>query len=512
MSVAFRCGAGLSSAVALLLTGGCGTIYAHDPKLEAATAKINTDFKALKAPAYLEAQQARAIAFGVQEDAAVAALATSARDVALIDFIRPSALADKTRGSANKLLLRVDEDLGRIYKPGPWGEDELSIVANAYGLATRQQQALLAATSEAEGFRVRFNASKARNDKRKTGCADVGPPPVVVPAAASNADRDYIGLQIACQSVALFKATPPGVGTVIKDVPGELGQALRGAEAAEADIETLEKDGRTLQARIKALQEKPEEANTAEPLKPALTKAQWIIEKLKSAPAVERQLGLEAVADTLEPALARALASDTALPADASKETVAVSNAITFVQAVAKVGSTMSSAPRTDQGQALLITVAELKHQQAMATLEANAKRREARLLRAQATALSLQAEQLVRAHRLLVAPGADPKRGFAELRTYAGEEEKARLAEAIAAYATAWDVGETPYWVLKFKAVQDRRLAALQRAQRTEADTRAVIAPALDALEEGGRGGVKKDTWLTLLGHLSIAGAILGK
>jgi hypothetical protein len=63
---------------------------------------------------------------------------------------------------------------------------------------------------------------------------------------------------------------------------------------------------------------------------------------------------------------------------------------------------------------------------------------------------------------------------------------------------------------VLRFKEVQYSRMAAIERAQQTEADTRAVLAPSIDTLAAAGAGGVKPDTWVTLLGDLAIAGAIL--
>jgi hypothetical protein len=123
---------------------GCESLYVYNAKTDAATAQIKTDFAALKAPAYLDQQHTLATTFNAQEDAAVAALSTSARDAALIDVIRPSPLVPKGTDSAQVLRTQVDARLGALYrantKAKPWTAGELDTLARLYALSTDADQ------------------------------------------------------------------------------------------------------------------------------------------------------------------------------------------------------------------------------------------------------------------------------------------------------------------------------------------------------------------------------------
>src|SRR5258706_1269841 len=179
---------------------GCST-YLHSASFEAQTAQVKTNFSALKTPAFLEAETAREIDFATREDAAVASLATSARNVALVAYIRPGPLASTTSDSAQKLLAQADADLSILYAAKPpgadWPQADLDMLGDASRQAANWAQLMAAASSDIAATKAGFDAIK-KDDKRPTDCLHVPPPPAAPPAGASDVDNAYFRLQVAC--------------------------------------------------------------------------------------------------------------------------------------------------------------------------------------------------------------------------------------------------------------------------------------------------------------------------
>jgi len=200
-----------------------------------------------------------------------------------------------------------------------------------------------------------------------------------------------------------------------------------------------------------------------------------------------------------------------AVPSSVEQNAPAVA-ALAFLRAGQDTAARFSAKPNEQKAAALLIGLAMVRHKLHSAEMDVALENQQRDILQRQLAALLLRASHLARSLRTMQLNEINPGTGFGDLRQIDDSQSRSAASEALTSYITAWNTGEIPYHVLRFRAVQARRLAAIDRAQLAEQDFRAVIKPAIDTLAEYGAGGVTTESIVTLLGHLGIAGSILAK
>jgi hypothetical protein len=490
----------------------------HDPALESATAQIKTDFDGISAPSMFAEQRRALEEFAKAEDLAVADFGAAQRDEAMLSILRPPSLAERRSGSDMNFAELVRGDLGSVYRPadgsGTWPQAELDLLGSAQARITRfnQQKAYnaAAAAEQAKAFKA-----DAPDDKRPTDCAKVAEPPSGLPSeSASLADQQYFVLQGYCSLWRHARdyedergSTDQSLASLFAKASGELGSVRKQIKEAQQLQDAEATKSAELQAEVKRLlkAEADAPASTVEQLDQKIAKAAQLLEY---APPAARRVGLEELADTLEAALASELGSEAASPSPAL--TAQVAAILRLLRASAGTADAYSNRPNIDRASALLIGLAKLRHEAKVADISVRQEQQRLRLLDAQQEALLIRAEQLARAHQVLRDHAPSSASGLADLRSLGGTKGRA-ASDAIAAYQIAWNAGEIPYRVLQFRVVQVDRSAALEKAEATEADYRALLQPAIDQLAAYGKGGISQEAIVRLLSNLGLAGAILG-
>lgn len=488
-------------AATALSTTACGT-YLHDSGLQAQTAAIKTDFTALKAPTFIAEQRKRMEDFGAREDEAVAAFVVSRRDQAILHIVRPNPVQASSNESVAALKKQVAKDLRRIVPPtGPeYSPEELSSIWTAHARLLRVDMARVdLATTVAATARIYSNAGDDPKAKeRPTACdAALKRARPVLTQKSTNVDRAYDAHWLSCDYLRQQSTPADDLEMLLAGAGGELGRVREDIQASDAKSATAQAEAKELGRAVKAALDRQGDPPTPNELLA-------LADKIKKANASAQVAALGQLEAPMEDALKSVLTN-----AELTTRKGAI--ALDLLNAGRNAAVAWSAEPDITKGRALLIGIAELRHRLNIANLDVALEKERRRLLQAQMEALLLGASRLAWAEMMMRDGGLNAPQGFGDLRQ-AAPSDRRRLSEALTAYQSAWNVGEVPYQVLQFREIQARRLYAIDRAALTEADYRAILAPAIDQMAAYGEGGVKPDTIVTLLGDLGIAGAILGQ
>jgi hypothetical protein len=539
------------------LASGCG-VYLHDAELKEATAEAKASFDGLAAPAFFATQRQNLRDAAAREDAAVAAYAASLRNEAVLSFLRPGGRTNPEIDPVARLRSQVRNDLQQTYSPGPWSDEELRGLQTAEYRITENAQLRAALLSDIQALVQRFTIVRAAGDARPTDCA---PPQMDVPRDrdrnpepiaenATEADQIYYALLLQCAAwrdardfVTQNRPDRFDITDLFANARGQI-QTVREQIKASEDQRALDAAAAgELQAHIRrALRgENSGPGTTEQQVNDAIAAATRI---LVHGPALARRAGLQTLARTIEdllmaemgtaaapsaptgqeaPATAAVTATEPAVPASEPAVPTTASAAsqdgnrterAAAVLAMLRTGSRtideFTSGPNIERAGALLIGLAKVRHDLNMAKADIALQERQRQLLEAQLAALLRRASHLARAHQILAMHSISAAGGFADVPSMTDPEQRTAASEALAAYVRSWDSGEIPYDLLRFRAIQARRMSALERAAVTEQDYRALLQPAVDALAAYGEGGITAETILTVLSRLGIAGSIL--
>lgn len=504
---------GKTRTIFLLICGGfslsaCG-VYMHNPALKASTAEVKASFEAIGAPALLAEQRQHLLAAGKDEDQAVAGYATALRNETVLTLLRPGGTVRNPPPADRRLLGLINRDLEQVYGRSELTRDERYQLEMAREAIENSRQNLATSTGLVTSARNNFVAAAGNNDRRPTACAKVPPlpprstgAPPEFPPGATAADRAYAGLQWECgvwREASDFTALPNARGQI-----GAIREQLAALKKSrDEDAKVAEELKQEIKQASKASQRTPAEGSDG-----LAGRLDPLIEKLDRAPALARQAGLEEIASTLENRVIDELRG-TATDVTEDEGVVA---ALALAGSARDTVGAFRRRPSVDKAGALLIGLATVRHKLNMAEADVAVQQGQMDNLRRQLSAAVARGAHLARAKGILETRKIPPISGFADLRTIQDNATRSAASEALTAYVAAWDEGEIPFQVLRFRAVQARRLAAIERAQLAEQDYRAVVKPAIDTMAEYGAGGLTEDAILTVLGHLGIAGSILTK
>jgi hypothetical protein len=497
---------------------GCG-IYLHQPAVESATSQIQSNFGALAEPSYFADQRRTLEASAQREDRAVGENALAIRDALVLDLVRPSSLtepADRIR-----LLQTALDDLAKIYDGQPTADtlNQLALAPTKIAELKYQEEVHTAVLRDSarlylQEFEPKIGEVQDRTVPRPTplsvDCANVPDPPATVPA--NPLQMAYYSVQFECQQlrgIIDFRNGPHGVGDLYTAAQGELGDLIREVESRRQA--KLSAEGRAVEIkaqieRLKNLSEAAQPSDQAE----LRDEIKALAKRISDAEPIVRAAGLESLAEVLEDATVVALKPDDAR-AESGTFKARASIALGLIDASLGLADAYSAAPSTERGNAALIGLALGKHKLNMAELDVAREEQQLGYLEAQQSALLEQARHLASTILLLRKYPHDLLEGMADLGTLPQPTSQRAAGEALAAYTASWNDGRIPYQLLKFRALQADRLAALERAAAAEHDYRAAIAPAIDELANYGRGGISETAVVSILGNLGVAGAILG-
>ncbi|MDP3747195.1 MAG: hypothetical protein Q8Q88_09125 [Phenylobacterium sp.] len=503
----------------------------HQTSVETKTATLQKNFSELKGPDYFVAQAAVLKTHGEREDRAVGAFVIARRDATLLELLRPSPLT--AAGDETKLKVLVARDLLEVFGGAP-NQAQIELMAKAPDLLAEirlqeqisNRQLRDAVRNYLEQVELHNVAVRKRNEAAppEAKIAEIAAMPVTCdkvpdPTGAASADPVELGyriLQGACRqhrSVEAFKTAKvsddlslqdlfngaPSTSNRLKSVSREV--AIRRAARTAAEVEA----GR-LVAEIKAMTEKAKTTGGVSTIQADIAK---LAATMNDAVPVVKEAGLGEIASVLEDAAQVTLKPDVVMQDKGSIEARSAA-VIGLLDAAMAVNGAPGQTPDIGTGNAALIGLAKANHDLKAARLDVAAETVQLVYLDAELAAILQQARHLAIAESLL---GRFPENAAGEWGDLAARPAgKARVAasEALSAYLASWNDGETPYQMLRYRAVQAERVAALERGTMAEADFRAVLKPAVDQLADYGKGGIKEDTVVTGLSALGVAGAIL--
>jgi hypothetical protein len=509
-----------AAACAALLVSGCGA-YLHQSGLETSTTAVQKSFSELPVPAYFAAQRTTLKTHGDNEDRAIGAFVVAQRNAALMEVLRPSPLA--TASERTQLSTLVDRGLKQVFGKAP-DKGDLEMFAKApIILAHVRMQEDAAAADLRRSVRDYVEVVEQRNEGLRrngqpeialqpTKCANVPDVPAVAPT--TRPERDYLRVQNACRLVKLVTefregegSSGSGIAALYANSAGDLRSVLDALAERRRKRADAEAEAGRITAEIKALTEAAkagDEASQAR-IRAAIAK---LAAELQTAAPLAKEAGLEAIAGVLEEAASATLTPGAdAEPGSMKARTAA---ALGVLYASAGLFDAYQSKPDVERGNAGLIGLALATHRLRMAKLDVQLEAAQIAFLEAELTALLQKAQHLSTARLLLDAHGLQFAEGWAELGSAPAGAPRTAAGEALSAYVASWDDGEAPYQMLRYRAVQADRLAAFERAVVTEADYRATLKPAVDQLAEYGKGGIREETIIDVLGRAGIAGAIL--
>lgn len=515
------------AAVLATALSGCG-VYVHQPQLETSTGAVKTSFAALTAPAFLAEQKTVLAAHAEREDRAVGAYVLAQRDAKLLEVLRPAPLtpADKRKD----LGALVDDELKQTFGRAPTTAD-LNLLAKASGLMAevRLQEEIWTRTVRTNAVLYTAALETANADIRRAHGGRPGPAPALparpVDCAKTTLDtptepaaepgKSYWRLAQSCVALngvlAFRDATGQdgsGLAALLNGAGGSLKETLGALAESRARQAAAQTEAAQLKTRIQALTKQSTEPGDSQQAQ-FRQDLEAVGKALKSAKGIAKQAGLEDLAATLEDATAVALKDE-----EASDSTLAARSAIALglIDASSGLYDAYQAKPAIDRGNAALIGLARIKHDLGMANLDAALEVQKRANLEAQLAVLLTKARHLATARHLLDSRTLALEDGWADLAAANSAEDRVAASEALGAYVAAWDDGEAPFQVLRYRSVQAQRMAGIDRAIQAEADYRATLKPAIDQLADYGKGGIKEETLVNLLGQLGIAAAILEK
>jgi hypothetical protein len=482
---------------------GCAKLYIHDSARERETAAAREQLDQLSLGDTFTRQEQILLAFATDEDAAVADYAAALRDQTLTQLIRPDPLDSSSEAGVTRLLKQVNGDLRTLHGTDVIDDrmlGDLAVLPQRRTLFNqhleRAQQDYVAATAEIQTLVPEGDGSYV--------CGALSPPALASQDEAVENLFRQIGL--ACRALAR------------EDPINEL--ELTGGRLADLRREQQELVARILagRAQAKVLTDKINDLNdrAKDPAAPDLNSLiQNIKSQIEQAQPLAKLAGAQAINQVLEQLLTIELSDASAASDGGSGDTTSATTrrATAFLRlfdATSEAANAFSSEPNIQRVNSLLVALAGVRHELNMAQLEVDRDQDQLRIVEAQIDAVLRQLSELARA-RLLLAASLPQERAFADLRR-SDPPQRDRAVAALAAYATAWNVGEIPYWVLVFRDVQIDRAFAVKQAATTAQDYRTVLQPALAQLEAYGAGGVPPEAIAQALGNLGIITAIVAR
>jgi hypothetical protein len=514
-----------------MFLGGCGA-YLHNSELETATTKVQTDFNALEAPAFMAAQRTELTAFAAREDRAAGELLLARRNAILLAIIRPSPLTEKT----DRITLKgqITEEIKKLAGGSVTGDRKTTLfnASDTIAMSRRDaatREATLKAVAKVYLDYFADNPPEAVDgipaeplpvDCAKVPAVTFPPPPASTPSPPPPPITDKLGIryyqiQLACAKILIDTKTGPAIKELLAFIDttatgGDIKAVSSELNLARDKRRTADTEGKAVQARIKLLVKAAKDAGPND-----IAKVRMAIEALgkelkeNAAPAV-REAGLKELADLLEDAAAIALKPGE-IEAENGFAKARTATALGLFYASGALFEGYSTKPDITRGNAALIGLERVRYDLAVAQLEVARQDRRITLLEAQLNALLARAYHLVRADHLLEKYPVSLADGLADLGSIADIDARLAASEALSEYVAAWDEGEIPYQLLRYRLIQADRLNALDRAATADRSYRAIVKPAIDELANYGKGGIKPDTIVNLLGQLGIAAAILG-
>lgn len=502
-----------------LALSGCGA-YLHQPNLESATSQIQKDFDALSEPKYFAEQRSALESYASREERAVGESAAAIRDAIIIELVRPSSLTEAA--DRVELLAQAEGDLAALYGKVPTKEelDQLALIPRQIAELSYQERLNTGVLKDSirlylEKFdEVHEESNAGANQKakpRSVDCSKVGAPPSDDSIPTDPLELAYYSVQYSCEElrkISSLRNGLEGAGSTLGEAKGALSELIDEITARRQAKLIAEGQAEALQVRVKRLaKSREQETGDQAALRNAIKE---LGQNITDAEPIAREAGLLALADIMEEATVVALKPDD-VRADNGSLGARASVALGLLDASFGLADAYDAAPSTERGNSALIGLALAKHRLQMARLDAANEELQLDILEAQRAALLEQARHLSTTILLLKRHPSRLAGGLADFESIDDTEAQRAIVEALAAYSAAWNKGAIPYQVLKFRAQQANRMMALERATFAERDYRSAIKPAIDELAAYGRGGIKQEAILSLLGQLGIAGSILG-
>lgn len=479
---------------ATLTLCGCG-VYLHRPALETATAGLKTDFTQLSAPAYLKAQEQTVELLAAREERAIAEYQTASRDFSLLNIVAVPG-GDPGPPSHARLADAIGFELEQTLGTAQVAPDLAGVIESDRSTRLGQAQAVQLENRELRGMFANYR--EAGGKIRAADCAQLSPRPTDDPPGSNfyyNAMTQICG-SITGSQAALDQCTFPGIH-------GRLGEVCASLLALRDEM-LADKRRAPLLAAANAL-----EAAAAGREREGRSPAQQydrIVDWARRLPSNEAyQAVLTGLEEIFGADLTASLQDIAQVPGHVLDQPAAagIRQALVFLGALNTVQAAAATAP-LDQPSALLIGLAKARHDLNMVNLDIEQRNRLMALRQSQASALRVRAHYLVRAQARLRAAGCQARAGCTP-----GAQA---FAESLSHYVSALDSGRAPFEILRAREGQLERSIQVRRAQATEADYRALLAPAIEQLAAYGAGGIRPDVLAPFLASLPVTGAILGR
>lgn len=506
----------LASMVALSLSG-CGA-YLHDARLKSSTGELKASYESMEAPAMMAELAQREESFAAAETRALVEQGLAARNEVLVNFIRTPPLRGLrpiNHGTGTEIFKSdVERRLVKLVGTGSFDAETLQMMINAPEQLRdwTWMQTLVAGhlAEEAAGFVAARDAANARlaaggtRDERKTDCKSVLKVPPVT-TGGNEVEQRYRILFTSCTQLAAMAADQAAASGRLRaraTPNSRLGSAL--LELAQLNDAKAADEAQTkkLKELLQEIEKKSKGATTVESLN---TEIEEFRAQLSKAQPHAKQVGLDGLSTFIEDLLAAELKQEEGkVP---KPTTVKAAAALQALRAVGQADDAFAAKPRLTRTNELLLAAARTRHELRMVQLDMARDESLRQNLEAQVNLLLVQAARLAETREFLrevtAEDVAEARDRIPEVRTAAGQ--------ALASYLSAWNDGEIPYNALRFRGLQIRRSAALERARLTEADYRTSLKPVFDELAAYGEGGIKAESIAELLGQLGVAGSILG-
>ncbi|HEX8625348.1 MAG TPA: hypothetical protein VF782_09735 [Allosphingosinicella sp.] len=491
----------------------------HDTRLAASTGELKSTYEKLEAPAMMAELAQREEAFAAAETRALVEQGVAARNEVVINLIRTPPLREGRlpgqRTGREIFRSDVDRRLVKLIGSGSLDARTMQMMLNAPEQMRdwTTARALVASqlAEEVAGFvsaRDAANASLpagADRDQRKTDCPSVLK---VLPmdSGGSAVEQRYRILFRSCRQLQTMTedlaATSDGIAA--RATPGSrLGSALLELAQLRGVKEKGEAQAKQLNAQLQEIDKKSKTATSVQALDEEIKKFREALEK---AQPIGKQAGLEGLSRFIEELLAAELKQEEGTVP--TPTTVRAAAALQALRAAARAKDTFAAQPRFARTNELLLAAARTRHELRMVQLDLARDESLRQNLEAQVNLLLIQAARLAEVRDFLKEVRVDD---VATARASSNDSIRTAAGQALASYLSAWNEGEIPYNALRFRDLQIRRTAALERAKLTEADYRVSLKPVFDELAAYGEGGVKAETIAEFLGHLGVAGSILG-
>jgi hypothetical protein len=156
----------------------------------------------------------------------------------------------------------------------------------------------------------------------------------------------------------------------------------------------------------------------------------------------------------------------------------------------------------------LLLATAAQRHDLEMARMHMSYLDRVIFLKEKRIEALQNELTYLAEARLAASSSTSDDQRGIASLQG----KDRDNTVKGLEFYSISWSDGRIPYEMLEQRQWQLDRAYHIEVSERTTANIKGLIQPAVNELAAAGAAGLRSETIAQLLGHFSIAGAVLAR